>query len=43
MHEKIKKKELDLIPLHIEVDLPEYIPVKKEEEKDERGVVVIQL
>ncbi len=43
LYEPKKKKEPELIPLQIELDTPEYIPSKKEEKNDERGVFTIEL
>lgn len=44
IHEKQKQPESEPLPLYIELVDPRILPpVKKEEEKEERGVVIIQL
>lgn len=44
VHEKKKEPEYQPTPLQIEIDPPKSIPIKKEEsEKEERGVIIIEL
>ncbi len=43
IHEKQKKPEMEPLPLYIELIDPRMPSPPKEEEKEERGVVIIQL